>query len=51
MFLYVYYLPGSGNHGSCDDVAIIKAWSRQQAIGILRQYVDLKSLDHFGYTN
>lgn len=47
MFLYVYYSPGNGFHKSCDDIAIIKAWSRQQALKILSQYVDLQSLDHF----
>ena len=47
MFTYIYYAKGKGNHGSCDDVAIIRAWSMKQAYKILKRYIDTNYIVNF----
>ena len=41
---YIYYAKGEGCHDSGDDVAIIKARSKKQALKILKEYVKTEGL-------
>lgn len=46
MFLYIYYAKKRGVHDSGDDVAVVTAWTKKQAIKILS-----KHLQHFDIRN
>lgn len=45
MFLYIYYAKGKGVHGSKDDVALVWAWTKKQAIKRLSKYLDIRNLE------
>lgn len=39
MFLYIYYAIGEGAHESNDDVAVVRACTKKQAIKLLSKYL------------
>lgn len=49
MFYYIYYAKGKGCHKSNDDIAIIKAWTKKQALKILKKYVNLNNINDYNY--
>ena len=43
---WIYYAKGVYSHESIDDVAIIKARTRKEALNILKKYVKLDNLEY-----
>lgn len=43
---WIYYAKGVYSHKSIDDVAIIKARTKKEALNILKRYVKLDNLEY-----